>query len=262
MTQFYDKKYPSIDELVTVEHVEVDCAGGIKCELLEYGRISAFMPVTEISRKRVHSVSRQIKLGKNQACFVINVDEKKGYIDVSMKDVKLEDKVECNAKYKNAKLVYDCFNPVVDKNNHNPLTELDYALLIHPLYAEKVDVYRMLRFTPEKFMLTIDQREALMKQHAKLFPIVLKKVTARINVKSNKCQLDDLKAALMAGLSVPNAKIGYISSPTYLVLVEDIDGETALNLVEECLQRIKLMCHKTDCDFSVDAPPSIQVIAV
>lgn len=55
--------------------------------LLEYENMEGLILSTEVTRKRVRSVKKFMKVGKQEAMMVIRVDKEKRYIDLSKKQV-------------------------------------------------------------------------------------------------------------------------------------------------------------------------------
>lgn len=75
--------------------------------LLEYENMEGFILQTEVTKKRVKSVNKFIKIGKLETMMVIRVDKDKRYIDLSKKKVQPEEASTCEKHYKNAKMVHN-----------------------------------------------------------------------------------------------------------------------------------------------------------
>lgn len=75
--------------------------------LLEYNNIEGLIMSTEISRKRTKNVKRLLRLGKREVALVLRVDQEKGFIDLSRRKVKKEDALECEKRFKQAKIVHN-----------------------------------------------------------------------------------------------------------------------------------------------------------
>lgn len=54
---FYEHKVPEVDELVMARVNSID-EMGVLCQLLEYNNLEGFLPLSELSRKRMRSVLR------------------------------------------------------------------------------------------------------------------------------------------------------------------------------------------------------------
>jgi transcriptional accessory protein Tex/SPT6 len=64
---------------------------GAYVSLLEYGGIEGMILLSELSRRRIRSVQKLIKVGRQEPVMVLRVDKEKGYIDLSKRRVGQED---------------------------------------------------------------------------------------------------------------------------------------------------------------------------
>ena len=60
---------------------------------------------SELSRRRIRSINKLIRVGKTEAVMVMRVDPDKGYIDLSKRRVAPEDIAACEDRYLRAKTV-------------------------------------------------------------------------------------------------------------------------------------------------------------
>ena len=89
--RFYRDKYPKADDIVMGNIKFTDAQAEVtEVTLLEYDNKQGMLLHTELSRRRVRSVKRFIKVNHNEVVAVLRVDEKKGYIDLSKKKVSQE----------------------------------------------------------------------------------------------------------------------------------------------------------------------------
>jgi translation initiation factor 2 subunit 1 len=228
---FYPNALPIVGELVVIESISVEPCGGIKCELLEYGRREAFMPLSEISRKRIHCISREIKLGKKFVCHVLNVDEKKGYVDISKKHITNDEKEEGMIKYKNAKCVHSIISNVPNIN---------YESVIWPLYESKLEVYNIFKYSPDEINLEEDAKVKFLQLCKHHFAIKSIKMYAEVEVSSHEHGIDVIKDVLRTGLNA-GVKINLISSPLYLVSLEGLEEK---KIEEQINYAIKIMSSR------------------
>ena len=103
--RFFAKNFPEVDDLVTVEVKKVEDLGAY-VTLLEFGEIEGMVPLSELSRRRIRSVGKLVRVGRVEIVSVIRVDDKAGYIDLSKKRVSSEEKTQQNEKYEKAKSVH------------------------------------------------------------------------------------------------------------------------------------------------------------
>jgi translation initiation factor 2 subunit 1 len=104
--RFYENLFPEIDDLVMGQVSEVEETHAV-VELLEYGRREAMISATEFTRTRRGNIQKKImqlkKMRKVDAYLVTNVDQEKGYIDLSKKKVGNLDVTEVEERYEKGK---------------------------------------------------------------------------------------------------------------------------------------------------------------
>lgn len=77
--RMYRNKYPEIDELVMV-NVRQIAEMGAYVNLLEYNNVEGMVLLSELSRRRIRSVQKLIRVGRNEVVVVLRVDKEKGRI--------------------------------------------------------------------------------------------------------------------------------------------------------------------------------------
>ena len=103
--RFYEQKFPEIDELVMV-NVRSIAEMGAYVTLLEYNNAEGMILLSELSRRRIRSINKLIRVGRNEVVMVLRVDKEKGYIDLSKRRVNPEDILRCEERYNKAKTVH------------------------------------------------------------------------------------------------------------------------------------------------------------
>lgn len=79
---------------------------GAYVELLEYDNIEGFIMLSQVTNKRVKSVYKFLKIGKQEMMEVLRVDEDKMCIDLTKKNVKPELQDAAVKRFKKAKQVH------------------------------------------------------------------------------------------------------------------------------------------------------------
>jgi len=102
--RFYKPKYPEIDDIVMV-NVRSIAEMGAYVHLLEYKNIEGMILLSELSRRRIRSINKLIRVGRNECVVVIRVDKDKGYIDLSKRRVSAEEVKKCEEKFTRGKTV-------------------------------------------------------------------------------------------------------------------------------------------------------------
>lgn len=94
--------------------------------LLEYNNIEGMILLSELSRRRIRSINKLIRVGKTEPVVVIRVDQFKGYIDLSKRRVSPEDVEKCTERFAKAKAVNSILRHVADmmKFTNEQLEEL------------------------------------------------------------------------------------------------------------------------------------------
>ncbi|KDQ09048.1 hypothetical protein BOTBODRAFT_191372 [Botryobasidium botryosum FD-172 SS1] len=112
--RYYSQKYPEVDELVMVQVRQI-AEMGAYVKLLEYDNIEGMILLSELSRRRIRSIQKLIRVGRNEVVVVLRVDKEKGYIDLSKRRVSPEDIAKCEEKYMKSKTVASIMRHVSSK---------------------------------------------------------------------------------------------------------------------------------------------------
>ena len=72
--RFYEQKYPEIDDVVMV-NVRSIADMGAYVHLLEYTNIEGMILLSELSRRRIRSINKLIRVGRTEPVVVIRVDK-------------------------------------------------------------------------------------------------------------------------------------------------------------------------------------------
>jgi translation initiation factor 2 subunit 1 len=103
-----------VDELVMVQVRQI-AEMGAYVKLLEYDNIEGMILLSELSRRRIRSIQKLIRVGRNEVVVVLRVDKEKGYIDLSKRRVSPEDITKCEERYMKSKTVASIMRHVVSK---------------------------------------------------------------------------------------------------------------------------------------------------
>ncbi|KAH9975373.1 eukaryotic translation initiation factor 2 alpha subunit-domain-containing protein [Lactifluus volemus] len=102
--RYYEARYPEVDELVMVQVRQI-AEMGAYVKLLEYDNIEGMILLSELSRRRIRSIQKLIRVGRNEVVVVLRVDKEKGYIDLSKRRVSPEDITKCEERFMKARTV-------------------------------------------------------------------------------------------------------------------------------------------------------------
>jgi len=112
--RYYEQRYPEVDELVMVQVRQI-AEMGAYVKLLEYDGIEGMILLSELSRRRIRSIQKLIRVGRNEVVVVLRVDKEKGYIDLSKRRVSPEDITKCEERYMKSKTVSSIMRHVASK---------------------------------------------------------------------------------------------------------------------------------------------------
>ena len=141
--RFYENRFPEIDSLVVVNVRQIADMGAY-VHLLEYNNIEGMILLSELSRRRIRSIQKLIRVGRNEVAVVLRVDKEKGYIDLSKRRVAAEDVVKCEERFQKSKQVQSIMRHVAEKLNMS-LEELHtaYTWPLYRKYGHAFDAFKI-----------------------------------------------------------------------------------------------------------------------
>jgi len=243
---------------------------GVLCSLLEYNNLEGFLPLSELSRKRMRSVLRHVRVGQKQVLQVIRVDTERGYTDLSKKYVEEPERNKGTEKFNIGKTVHGIVKHLAE-TKHREVEEI-YTLMIWPLkkkFAHPYDAFKLLASNvepvpdiyeglnvqiPEGYLETLIK---VVKHQLAVQPV---KIGAEIDVTSFVGGIDDIKNSLKAGLAVASEfdiKIQLVSSPTFLIFTTTTDETGGTEAIEKVTNVIKDEILKVGGNFVLGKPPHV-----
>ncbi|KAG5463351.1 MAG: translation initiation factor 2, alpha subunit [Olpidium bornovanus] len=159
--RMYEARYPEVDDLVMV-NVRQIAEMGAYVRLLEYDNVEGMILLSELSRRRIRSIQKLIRVGRNEVVVVLRVDKEKGYIDLSKRRVTPEDVEKCEERYNKSKAVclhrravrvHSIMRHVAEKTNVD--LEALYQQIGWPLYKKYqhcFDAFKLAIVEPEKVL--------------------------------------------------------------------------------------------------------------
>ena len=117
---------------------------GAYVKLLEYDNIDGMILLSELSRRRIRSIQKLIRVGRNEVVVVLRVDKEKGYIDLSKRRVSPEDIIKCEERFQKGKMVTSIMRHVAEKTK-TPMETLyqDIGWPLNKKYGHAVDAFRL-----------------------------------------------------------------------------------------------------------------------
>jgi translation initiation factor 2 subunit 1 len=264
--RFYRQQFPKANELVMVEVKHVDQMGA-SVSLLEYNNIEGLIMLGELSRKRIRSINKLTRVGRKEVVAVIRVDESKGYLDLSKKQVTPEDIDECEKKYRKAKSVNNILRRV-SQTQKIPLEAL-YETIGWPLYEKyehALDAFGLAITDDKKVFEDIDITEEVKEELIKVIKTRLSpqpiKIRADFSVTCFEYEgIDAIKAALVAGMSLGRSavetKIRLIAAPLYVMIITVNEKNQGLDLARSILKKISEEIKERGGNFMIKDGPNV-----
>ncbi|KAF5188899.1 Eukaryotic translation initiation factor 2 subunit alpha-like protein [Thalictrum thalictroides] len=267
----YEQKYPEVDMAVMIQ-VKTIADMGAYVSLLEYNNIEGMILFSELSRRRIRSVSSLIKVGRQEPVMVLRVDKEKGYIDLSKRRVSEEDIQGCEERYNKSKLVHSIMRHVAETLNID-LEEL-YIHIGWPLYRKyghAFEAFKLIVTEPDSILdsMTREVKEVGPDglEVTKVVPAIsddvkdslIKNIRRRMTPQSMKIRADiemrcfqfdgvlHIKEAMRKAEAAGNkdcpVKIKLVAAPLYVLTTQTLDKEQGLlvltNAVQACTEAIE-----------------------
>lgn len=252
--RFYEEKYPDIDSFVMV-NVKQIAEMGAYVKLLEYDNIDGMILLSELSRRRIRSIQKLIRVGRNEVVVVLRVDREKGYIDLSKRRVSPEDMVKCEERYNKSKTVHLIMRHVAEKTQ-TPIETL-YETIAWPLnrrYGHALDAFKLSITNPEVWN-DITFFSQPVSDELKLY--ISKRLTPqKIKVRTDievTCFAYDGIAAIKAALRTAEedneaeaekthgvvVKVRLVSPPLYVLTTTCLDKERGIARLQETVAKLE-----------------------
>ncbi|KAG9298018.1 hypothetical protein G9A89_018846 [Geosiphon pyriformis] len=262
--RMYEAKYPEIDDLVMV-NVRQIAEMGAYVKLLEYDNIEGMILLSELSRRRIRSIQKHIRVGRNEVVVVLRVDKEKGYIDLSKRRVSPEDVAKAEEKFNKSKAVHSIMRHVAEKQEL--VLEDLYKEIAWPLYKKYGHAYEAFKLAitePEKVFEGLDVTPEIMSEllnniKRRLTPQPIK-IRADIEVTCFGYEgIDAIKAALKAGEACATKdiqiKVKLVAPPLYVMLTNALDKNIGVETLEKAIATIQETILKSNGNLTVKMKP-------
>jgi translation initiation factor 2 subunit 1 len=244
----YESVFPEPDDVVVVLVKEIQEMGAY-VHLLEYNNCEGMIMLSELSRRRIRSVNKLLKVGQQEYAAVVRVDSEKGYIDLSKRRVAKEDFDKITEKWSKSRTVHSIVRHVAETLGAD-MEDL-YARWGWPLYTRYSHAYDGLRMAvndPDTVLAGLDIRpeervELLKNVERRLTPQAVK-LRADIEVTCFQFEgIDAVKYALAAGEATSTkecpVKIKLVAPPLYVVSTAALTKVTGIAALNLALEKVK-----------------------
>jgi len=245
--RMYEQKYPKVDDLVVVEVKSIEEMGAYVA-LKEYNDIEGMILLSELSRRRIRSINKLIRVGRLEVVVVLRVDEDKGYIDLSKRRVSPEEIVKCEEKYNKSKTVHSILRHVAE-TKQSDLEEL-YQKIGWPLYRKYGHAYEAFKQAIadpdtvfEGLDMTPELRESVLSNIKRRLTPQPIKFRADIEVTCFQYEgIDAIKAALYKGIETSTeetpVKIKLVAPPLYVVVASSLNKDLGIKALNTAIEAV------------------------
>ncbi|XP_018787227.1 PREDICTED: eukaryotic translation initiation factor 2 subunit 1 [Bactrocera latifrons] len=271
-SRFYSEKYPEVEDVVMVNVLSI-AEMGAYVHLLEYNNIEGMILLSELSRRRIRSINKLIRVGKTEPVVVIRVDKEKGYIDLSKRRVSAEDVEKCSERFAKAKAVNSLLRHVADILEYDSSEKLEELYLKTAWHFEKkynnktvaYDIFKQSVTDPSVFDecgLDENTKEVLLNNIKRKLVSPTVKIRADIECSCYGYEgIDAVKAALKTGLDLSTeelpVRINLIAPPLYVMTTSTTKKAEGLKALEVAIENIRNKIIESEGEFKVIMPPKL-----
>ncbi|GAV88084.1 S1 domain-containing protein/EIF_2_alpha domain-containing protein [Cephalotus follicularis] len=281
--RMYEAKYPEVDMAVMIQVKNIADMGAY-VSLLEYNNIEGMILFSELSRRRIRSVSSLIKVGRIEPVMVLRVDKEKGYIDLSKRRVSEEDIQGCEERYNKSKLVHSIMRHVAETLGID-LEEL-YINIGWPLYRKyghAFEAFKIIVTDPDTVLNSLtsevqeigpdghevtkvisvmsdELKDALIKNVRRRMTPQPMKIRADIEMKCFQFDgvlhiKDAMRKAEAAGNNDCPVKIKLVAPPLYVLTTQTLDKEQGISILSKAIAACTEAIEQHKGKLAVKEPP-------
>lgn len=251
---YYKEQFPNVDDIVMCEVVSNDDVG-VHVTLLEYNDRRGFIPLDEVSSKRVRNIHKILKNGDQYPLHVISVDTQKGYIDLSNKYINnSSETLEFMEKFAAYKRCIGHVRALCHQLSKPELVQEYLEKTLHIIPKREVNEYlRNCKYQPElldDLNLTDSEKELFLKilQDS----IIEKKWNITYTFSAQSFAIDGYKRIVNILKEFPEKfNIRLLTSPNYTASLEDQeDKDAAIEELKELMSEIEKRMIASECKFA------------
>lgn len=262
--RMYEAKYPSADDIIVVQ-VKTISDMGAYVSLLEYGGIEGMIMSSELTRRRIRSIHKLIRVGRQEVVAVVRVDQEKGYIDLSKRRVTPEDIPKAEEKFNKSKQVHSIMRHVAETCKV-PLIQLyqEFGWDLYKKFGHAYDAFKIAVTNPEQVLASYTLREdvkaSLLKNIKRRLTPQPIKIRADLEVTCFAYEgIDAIKDALRAGESLSledmPIKIKLVAPPLYVMMTTSMNKEKGIQALHDAIAKMKTTIKAKQGDVNVKVEP-------
>jgi translation initiation factor 2 subunit 1 len=270
--RFYEHRFPEVEDVVMV-NVRSIAEMGAYVHLLEYNNIEGMILLSELSRRRIRSINKLIRVGRTECVVVIRVDKEKGYIDLSKRRVSPEEVAKCEEKFAKARAVNSILRHVAELLSFDTDEQLEELYVQTAWFFDKK--YKKPGAAYEAFKHAVAMPEILdeCNLEADVLKVLIDNIKRRLTPQAVKIRtdievacysyegVDAVKNALRAGLNMSTEempiKINLISPPVYVVTTQTLERQEGLAKLNTAINVIKENIEEAGGVFNIKEAPRV-----
>jgi translation initiation factor 2 subunit 1 len=229
--------------------------------------------LSELSRRRIRSINKLIRVGRNEVVVVIRVDKEKGYIDLSKRRVSDEEISKCTEKFARGKTVNSILRHTAEILKFS--TDEQFEELYEKTAWKFDDKYKKAGYAYDIFKQCVSDPTPLNECDlpTEWRDILLSNIKRRLTPQAVKCRadievscysyegIDAIKRALKEGLSLSTedkpVKINLIAPPVYVVTSSSLDRDDGVKVLQDVIDKIQANIEQNKGRFKVKMAPKV-----
>eukprot|EP00811_Abedinium_folium_P000223 NODE_10202_length_1369_cov_6.494364.p1 GENE.NODE_10202_length_1369_cov_6.494364~~NODE_10202_length_1369_cov_6.494364.p1 ORF type:complete len:368 (-),score=115.65 NODE_10202_length_1369_cov_6.494364:266-1297(-) len=272
--RFYENEFPELEDRVVVQVKRIVDMGAY-VSLLEYNGREGMLLLSELSKRRIRSVAKLLKVGRTEICMVLRVDEDKGYIDLSKRRVAPDEAAAKDEVFAKAKAVHGIMRHVGLLNNVG--VDVMCAKMSWPLYAKYPSAHEAFRrhangeinMWDEVDLTEVGDEAKIAKIKEDVETCLSRRLVtqtlrlrAKIEVSCNEYDgIEAIRAALTDGLRASKEdcelKIHLVAHPVFVLTVVCRSQAQGIAVIDEAMQFVELSITKSKGHFKVRNRPEL-----
>jgi len=274
--RFYEAEFPDLEEVVVVQVKRIVDMGAY-VSLLEYENKEGMMLLSELSKRRIRSVAKLLKVGRTEIVMVVRTDQDKGYVDLSKRRVDPDDFNAKEEQFARAKAVHGIMRHVAQTHDI-PVNEL-CSKASWPLYKKHKDAFEAykqhineeinlwdeidwsqpgmdLSHLADKIKeeIEINLKRRLIQQTIRL--------RAKVEVSCSEYEgIDAIKEALLEGMKASKedceVKINLVAHPLFVLTCTCKDKSVGLAALDHAIELVQAKIEANKGEFAIKAKPEI-----
>jgi len=240
---------------------------GAYVKLLEYDNIEGMILLSELSRRRIRSVQKLIRVGRNEVVVVMRVDPDKGYIDLSKRRVSADEIIKCEEQFEKGKSVDSILTQVAKKGGVSPESLYEkIAWPLHKQYGHSYEAFKLSITEPETVFGPLNLPEDTL---ADLKATIARRLTPKpVKVRADlevKCfayaGIEAIRNALRAGEACSTEevqiKVRLVAPPLYVMSTTSTDKSAAIEVMEKAVEAIGVKIAEEKGDMVIKMKPKV-----